>query len=201
TVATAPLSAGIPAQPLRRALTTFAAETELALIYLSGVVGDQQSHVVAPGLAPHEALTQLLEGTGLRFKYLTAKSIRIFPAEPPKLAERTGQEPLSEVVITASRREETLQDVPITVQVLTGTVLDELNARNFDDFLNDLPGLTAHGVGPAQSNLYVRGLATVEPGQQASLIAGTFPSVAVYLDEQPAQFPSHNLDLYAVDLE
>jgi iron complex outermembrane recepter protein len=105
------------------------------------------------------------------------------------------------VIVTADRREENLQDVPITIQVLTGVTLARLNITTFDDFVRYLPAVTAHGVGLGQNNIYVRGLATGERGIQASGINGSFPNVAVYLDEQSAQLPSRNLDVYAADLE
>src|SRR5204863_8493891 len=64
-----------------------------------------------------------------------------------------------------------------------------------------LPGVTAHGVGPGQSNIYVRGLATAVGGIQSSGALGNFPSAAVYLDDQSAQLAGRNLDIYAADLE
>ena len=64
-----------------------------------------------------------------------------------------------------------------------------------------LPGVTAHGVGPGQNNIYVRGLATAVSGIQGSGFMAAFPNVAVYLDEQSAQLPGRNLDVYAADLE
>ena len=64
-----------------------------------------------------------------------------------------------------------------------------------------LPGLTAHGVGPAQNNIYVRGLATGDFANQAAGFNGSFPNVAIYLDEQSAQLPGRNLDVYAADLD
>jgi iron complex outermembrane recepter protein len=197
------LAAEIPAQPLTQALTSFANQTGLQLVYVSEEVGEQISNPVPAGLEPQKGLTELLHGTGLRFKYLTANSVRIFRYERPKPANVMPLAPgeLHEVVITANRREEELQDVPITVEVLTGSELDRLNATTFDDFAGALPGVTAHGAGPGQNNIYVRGLATVEPGQQAVVIGGAFSNVAVYLDEQSAQFPNHNLDVYTVDLE
>jgi outer membrane receptor protein involved in Fe transport len=197
------LDSEIPAQPLRRALAAFATQTGLQLVYVSGIVADQKSHAVQAGLGAQEALAHLLQGTGLQFKYLTPNSVRIFRAEPPRQSTTRAprEDKLNEVVVTASRREENLQDVPIAIQVLTGDVLVKLNATTFDDFVSYLPGVTAHGVGPGQSNIYVRGLATVEPGQQAVVVGGTFSNVAVYLDEQSAQFPSHNLDVYTADLE
>jgi len=198
------LVADIPAQPLAEALATFARQTGLQLLYVSDVVRNRRSHAAAAGLSPDEALARLLQGTGLRFDYLTPHSIRILAAEGGlrKTAMNTpAQAELSEVIVTANRREEDLQDVPITIHVLTGDMLAQLNATTFDDFVTYLPGLTAHGVGPGQSNIYVRGLATAVGGIQSSGSLGTFPNVAVYLDDQSAQLPNRNLDIYAADLQ
>jgi outer membrane receptor protein involved in Fe transport len=198
------LAADIPARPLAEALATFARQTSLQLVYVSSVVRNRRSHPAAAGLSADEGLARLLQGTGLRFEYLTTHSIRILAAvgEPPQTTTRTitGNE-LTEVIVTANRREEDLQDVPITLQVLTGDVLARLNATTFDDFVSYLPGVTGHGVGPGQNNIYVRGLATAVAGIQGAGFVGSFPNVAVYLDDQSAQLPHRNLDIYAADLE
>ena len=119
-----------------------------------------------------EALAQLLQGTGLKFEYLTPRSIRILAAVVGPPRETTPKTPrgdeLQEVIVTANRREENLQDVPMTIQVLTGATLARLNATTFDDFVSYLPGVTAHGVGPGQNNIYVRGLGTADSGIQGS---------------------------------
>src|SRR5205807_3869880 len=75
------------------------------------------------------------------------------------------------------------------------------NVTTFDDFVAYLPGVTAHGAGPGQNNIYVRGLATSTGGVASAGVIGSFPNVAVYLDEQSAQLPNRNLDIYAADLE
>ena len=75
---------------------------------------------------------------------------------------------LQEVIVTANRREENLQNVPITIQVLTGGTLAKLNATTFDDFVKYLPAVTAQGVGPGQNNIYVRGLGTAVTAIQGS---------------------------------
>ena len=106
-----------------------------------------------------------------------------------------------EVIVTANRREENPQNVPITIQVLTGRTLAKLNATTFDDFASYVPAVTSHGVGPGQNNIYVRGLGTAAAGIQGSGNADAFPNVAVYLDDQSVQLPSRNLDIYAADLE
>jgi iron complex outermembrane receptor protein len=198
----AALGAAIPAQPIAQALAAFARQTGLQLVYVSGVVRNQRSRAVPAGLHADEALARLLQGTGLRFEYLTPRNIHILAAVPPALTTGSpaGNE-VHEVIVTANRREENLQDVPIMIQALTGEALARLNATTFDDFVTALPGVTAHGVGPGQNNIYVRGLATTQASIQSSGILGPFPNVAVYLDEQSTQLPGRNLDVYAADLE
>jgi len=200
--APAALSVDIPAQPLAQALAAFAQQTGLQLVYVSEIVDRQKSHAVAAGLPAREALSRLLQGTGLRFEFLTPQSIRIrtFLQTPKNKRMVTEDEP-GEVIVTAERRRETLQNVPGTVQVLTGATLANLKATTFDDFVGYLPGVTAHGVGPAQNSIYVRGLGTGEYANQAAGSNGSYPNVAVYLDEQSAQLPGRNLDIYAADLE
>jgi iron complex outermembrane receptor protein len=199
------LAADIPAQPIAQALETFARQTGLQLVYVSGDVRNQRSRSVSAGIGANEALAHMLEGTGLRFEYLTARSIRILAAAsgPPRqtAAKVPAEGELQEVIVTADRREENPQNVPMTIQVLTGETLARLNATTFDDFVKYLPAVTAHGVGPGQNNIYVRGLATAAVNIQGSGYVGGFPNVALYLDEQSAQLPNRNLDLYTADLD
>ena len=108
---------------------------------------------------------------------------------------------LQEVTVTANRRVEKAQDVPIAIQALTSDTLQQLSIENFDDAVKYLPNVTLAGGGPGQSNIYMRGL-SVGPGTiQGSGAVGDFPNVAVYLDDQSAQLPNRNLDIYTADLE
>jgi len=111
-------------------------------------------------------------------------------------------EGIQEVVVTAQRREESLQDVPMSVQALTGEALKQLNVQNLDDFVKYLPGVTQATNGPGQGDIFVRGI-SVSGGVaiQGQAGAGPLPSVAIYLDEQSGQLPGRNLDVYAADLE
>src|SRR5450631_3303403 len=205
TVEPTALTADIPAEPLAQALEAFARQTGNQLVYVSDILREQRSHAVPAGLGANEALARMLEGTGLEFQFLTPRSIRILAAVigPPRggAPVTPAGEELQEVIVTANRREENLQNVPMTIQVLTGATLAKLNVTTFDDFVKYLPAVTAHGVGPGQNNIYVRGLGTAVPGIQGSGSLGTYPNVAVYLDEQSAQLPNRNLDIYAADLE
>jgi outer membrane receptor protein involved in Fe transport len=159
------LVADIPSRPLAEALAAFASQTGLQLVYVSAVVRHRTSHAAAAGLSVDEALAHLLEGTGLQFQYLTPYSVRIIAATAPGYAVSLNmnapeRDELREVIVTASRREEDQQDVPATIEVLTADTLAKLNATTFDDFISNLPGVTSHGVGPGQNNVFMRGLAT-----------------------------------------
>src|SRR6266403_982633 len=107
----------------------------------------------------------------------------------------------AEITVTAQRRTERTQDVPIALQVLTGETLTQLNVTTFDDFVKYLPNVMSAGSGPGQNNIYMRGLSTGSGLVPGSGAVGSFPNVAVYLDEQSAQLPYRNLDVYAADLE
>ncbi|MBV9912668.1 MAG: TonB-dependent receptor, partial [Sinobacteraceae bacterium] len=117
----------------------------------------------------------------------------------------TAEEPeglaITEVVVTAQRRAESIQDVPITVQALTSETLRQLNVATLDDFVKYTPNVTVANLGPGQSSLFMRGLSVGITGQQGTGTTGPIPNVAVYLDDQSVALPGRNLDIYAADLE
>ena len=113
-----------------------------------------------------------------------------------------SSEGIQEIVVTAQRRTENMQDVPITIQALTAETLTQLSVSTFDDFVKYLPNVTAANNGPGQENIYMRGLSAAGvSGNQGAGAVGPFPNVAIYLDEQSGQAPGRNLDVYAADLE
>ena len=79
--------------------------------------------------------------------------------------------------------------MPITIQALTAETLAQLNATTIDDFIKYLPNVTQASNGPGQTNIYMRGLSVGSGGTEGSGAIGTFPNVAVYLDDQSAQLP------------
>jgi iron complex outermembrane recepter protein len=108
---------------------------------------------------------------------------------------------IAEITVTAQRRSESIQNVPITVQALTGAQLADLHVQTFDDLLKYTPNVTYTQNGPGQGNIFMRGLSGAsEPTQGQGTIA-PFPNVAVYLDDQALQYPGRNVDVYMVDME
>src|SRR5262252_3516927 len=108
---------------------------------------------------------------------------------------------IQEVVVTAQRRTENVQNVPIAIQVFSGETLQQLNVSTFDDLIKHLPNVSGGSQGPGQVQIFMRGLSAGSvPTQSGGSING-FPNVALYLDEQSGQLPGRNLDIYAADLE
>jgi outer membrane receptor protein involved in Fe transport len=125
----------------------------------------------------------------------------IFAASPADTSAGATEAGLGEVVVTAQRRAENLQDVPITVQAITGQQLEQLKVVSFTDLLKYTPNVSYSGNGPGTGNIYMRGLGGVGSGNQSQSTTAPFPNVALYLDEQSMQFPARNNDVYLVDME
>lgn len=107
---------------------------------------------------------------------------------------------IEEITVTATKRAENMQDIPVAVQAMTGENIRELGVANFDEYVQFLPNVVAAGRAPGQSEIYIRGAATEQSAITVSSVQGSAPSVALYQDEQPVSFGGRNLDIYAVDL-
>ena len=119
------------------------------------------------------------------------------PAAAPAFAAgtTTGAQ-LDEVVITAQKRSENLQDVPISVQALGTKKLDELQVSGLTDYAKFLPSVSIQTAGPGFSQIYMRGVASGENGNHS----GPLPSVGVYLDEQPVTTITGPLEIHIYDI-
>src|ERR1700749_52844 len=84
----------------------------------------------------------------------------------------TNSASIKEITVTAQRRTENIQDVPISIQALTGETLKQLNVTTFDDYIKYLPNVTSQGGGPGQQNIYMRGLAAAVSAIQGAGVVG-----------------------------
>ncbi|MEP1144241.1 MAG: TonB-dependent receptor [Henriciella sp.] len=116
-------------------------------------------------------------------------------------AEEPDARRLQQVTVTATKRSESAQSIPVAINALGEQELESLGVKNFTDYLIQLPGVTAGGSGPGQNTIYIRGLASTTPNLTTAGVAGLAPNVAFYLDEQPLSQPGRNLDVYAADLQ
>lgn len=104
----------------------------------------------------------------------------------------------NEIVVTAQKREENLQNVPISIQALGTKKLDDLNVTNFQQYAELLPSVSFQALGgtPGTNVVYMRGVASGGDGNHS----GSLPSVGVYLDEQPVTTIGGNLDVHIYDI-
>ena len=106
---------------------------------------------------------------------------------------------LEEVVVTAQKRSEKMQDVPISMEAMGNQKLEELNVQNFADYAKLLPSISATPsafTGVGFTKVYMRGIVTGGDGQATT----SQPSVGTYLDEQPITTVQGNLDIHLYDI-
>ncbi len=107
---------------------------------------------------------------------------------------------LEEVVVTATKRSESAQDIPITIQALGEDTLEDLGIGNFKDYIKNLAGVTSGGRGPGRNEIFIRGVSTGKGGLKIAGAVGLEPTVALYLDEAPISMGGRNIDPYMTDM-
>ena len=107
---------------------------------------------------------------------------------------------LEEVVVTATKRSESAQDIPMTIQTLGEETLDNLGIGNFKDYIRYLAGVTSGGRGPGRNEVFIRGVSAGKGGLKIAGAVGLEPNVAMYLDEAPISMGGRNIDPYMTDM-
>ncbi|MFT4633624.1 MAG: iron complex outermembrane receptor protein [Saprospiraceae bacterium] len=108
---------------------------------------------------------------------------------------------IEEIVVTATKRSASMQDIPLAVQALNSRQLEEQNIQEFSDYIQYLPNVNAGGRGPGQNEIYIRGAAVDAINITVAESQGSAPNVALYVDEQPVTAGGRNLDIYISDME
>ncbi len=114
----------------------------------------------------------------------------------PKVLAQTQIKPLEEVVVTARRRSESLQDVPIAVTALSGDELAIRGAQDITDIAQSTPSVTLEASRGTSSTLtaFIRGVGQQDP------LPGFEQGVALYLDDVYIARPQAALlDIYDVE--
>ncbi|MEP6786253.1 MAG: TonB-dependent receptor [Sphingomonadales bacterium] len=101
-----------------------------------------------------------------------------------------------EIIVTAQKREESLQNVPISIQAIGTKKLDQLNVASFNDYAALLPSVSFQAGTPGATQVYMRGIASGGDGNHS----GSLPAVGIYLDEQPVTTIDGALDVHIYDI-
>lgn len=191
----------IPELRADKALTLFAEQADLTLIFAFDIAAQHQANAVEGRYSVKEAAARLLEGTGLLSTFNSAGHLRIQQIE---LAQKdsavdmskatglgaliasiftssvaTGQVDLSrvdieEVIVTAQIREENFQDVPVTGSVFSEAALANERFFEMDDIGRFTPGLVVSNFNNSSPNFAVRGAMNTFSQAGASKPVGVF---------------------------
>ncbi|HEY7642823.1 MAG TPA: TonB-dependent receptor [Steroidobacteraceae bacterium] len=116
------------------------------------------------------------------------------PAFAQEAAQSGGV--LEEVLVTAQKRTENLQEVPLSIQAIGTEQLENLHVKGFEDYVRYLPTVSYQTFGPGFALVYMRGVASGGDGNHS----GSQPSVGIYLDEQPITTIQGALDIQPYDV-
>ena len=172
----------IPAQPLDTALLAFGQQAGVSIIATEELVDGHRTSGVSGYYFLDAALRELLAHSGLSHNWMSEATVvidvaLIRPVGPtrPSAEQHAGRVP-EEIVVTARRREESLQRVPISVTALSGYDLRERSMFDTNDLQFNSPALTIWNIQTRNIGSYsLRG----QSGQ------GIFPAVEVYLADAP----------------
>ncbi len=131
----------------------------------------------------HIALTGLLTSTALGVAM-------------PAMAQDAAEDDSDVIVVTAQKREQNLQDVPVAITAIGTEKLEQLQVKEFSDVVKFLPSVTIQQGGPGFAQVYFRGVASGENANHSA----SLPTVGTYLDELPITTIQGALDLHAYDL-
>lgn len=188
----------IPAQSLDGALTSFARQSGSIVIASSNLTAQKRSRSIQGLMMPRVAIAQLLDGSGLaatvnadggyvikRAAVATASAQPVARAAPareaqPIVSEAEGETEtgLDDIVVTAQRREENLQDVPLSVSVINSALLKSSGVGGTDAISQAVPAVQMQRSGPS-GLFYVRGVGTTnaaagEEGANAFYVDGVY---------------------------
>ncbi len=188
------LAAAIPAAALADALAAYSSATHLQLVYVSQLALGKSSRGVPAGLAADAALAQLLQGTGLEFRFLNDRTVKLYEppvpqarASAPTAATDESESPastaLEDVVVTANKRQEILSSVPMSITVIPAEALEPYGNAGIGGVAALTTGIEydfSSQYGPGLlSNFFIRGI-NANKGDATT---------GVYVDDVPLQTP------------
>lgn len=150
----------IPAAPAGEALNAFAKQSGYRLLFPFDEVASKLTRPVVGEMAPDAALARLAADAGLE---VAGRQGQVVTLRVARTARASAPDPqlVDELVVTASKRAERLQNVPISVSASTGADLAHRGAARIDDLAATTPGLYNSSTGGgAKNNIIIRGVAT-----------------------------------------
>ena len=133
------------------------------------------------------------------FRYHLLAGIAAVSIAAPAMAQEAADETAgNEIVVTATKRNETIQDVPFSINAQTAEAMQKNGSTSLEDVSRNVAGLTVQNLGPGQSQVSVRG---VSAGQVVRDQPGVKEQVGVYLDESVISLSLFTPDFDLFDLD
>src|SRR3569833_472610 len=168
----------IPAEDASVAVRDFGVQSGVVISAAQKDLEGKRLNAVMGSLTVDSALRQLVEGTGLKYIYdSSGRAVTLTVDRPdgggvkPTTKEDTHNTPpssapradvermllMEEIVVTARKRLENLQDVPISAEVVSGKTIAEENANNLTELAQTMPSIHVNSTG-ATGQMFIRGI-------------------------------------------
>lgn len=196
----------VPAQSLDASLRAFGVATDRQVVFTGTLVAGRRANAVRGEYKPEEALTQILDGSGLTYETSSSGVLMIKPVGTGRLrsgttptettlrpgdtasARQTAQvqstpdgnmaaRSIEEVIVTAQKRSESILSVPMSISAVSAQAIEKRGLVSFDDFLRSIPGVNFNSQSPGQSSIFIRGV--------SADFFSTGPTVGIYFGDVP----------------
>jgi len=177
-----PIAFNIPSQPLGAALAEFARQSSVDVLVSSQLARNQQSPALQGEMPPQQALAMLLSGSQLTYR-ATPNGSYVIEASDPQSGSAAGdgadQGTVQALIVTAQKREEDIQDVPIAISAFTQEDLTRSQVAGGPDLVTQVPNFTFTKTNFSSYSIQIRGIGT------QAISATTDPAVAVAFNNTP----------------
>jgi iron complex outermembrane receptor protein len=158
------------------ALMAYSAQSDLQVISASNTLRGKRTSGVSGETTPREALAMLLKDSGLSYVATSPSTVTVTAGEggsPQSGSAAGGGAEVEALIVTAQKKEENIQDVPIAISAFSAEALDEQKIEGGFDLLKAIPNVTFSKNNFTSYNFSIRGIGT------KAVSATTDPGVAV----------------------
>jgi len=177
-----PVKFDIAPQSLTAALNEFGVQSNHAVLFTTDLTGAKVTHGVSKEADPEIALAEMLDGTGLSFRR-SGDAFLIVSASDPQSGSAAGDGAdagtVQALIVTAQKREENIQDVPIAMSAFTQEALERSQVAGGPDLMTQVPNMTFTKTNFSSYSIQLRGIGT------QAISATTDPAVAVAFNNTP----------------
>ena len=148
----------IGAGDLKSALDAWGTQSGTQVLYSVADIEGVRTQGVHGALSADQALQQLLANSGLQVRHDGPSAVVIFRRAPSSAAAEPADAALTAIVVTAQKRSQTAQSVPISMTTLSARTLEANRVQNLQDVSRLTPGLLVSSFSQANPTIAIRGI-------------------------------------------